>query len=261
MQTLWSALLAQYSDYPSLLVAFSGGVDSALAARAAREALAGPVRLVFCRSPLITAEEERQARELAQELGLPFSIVELDVLTLAEVRHNRPERCYICKRALFSRLRQLAGEWGLAAVADGSNADDQQADNRPGNRACAELGIARPLAAAGLGKAQVRHLAQWLGLSNYAQASRPCLATRFPYHTELTPALLRRVEQGERLLRELGLREFRLRCHGDICRIEAAAADWALLTAQAAAVETALCGLGWRFTTLDMGGLKSGCFD
>ena len=261
MQTLWSSLLAQYSNYPSLLVAFSGGVDSALVARAAREAVTGPVRLVFCRNQLITKEEEQQAQCLAQELNLPFSIVELDVLALAEVKHNRPQRCYVCKRALFSRLRQLADEWNLAAVADGSNADDKRSDNRPGNRAGAELGIAQPLAAAGLSKAQARQLAQWLGLSNHAQAARPCLATRFPYHTELDPALLQRVAQGEQLLRQLGLRELRLRCHGEICRIEATAADQELIFSESAHIAKTLTALGWRFVTLDLGGLQSGCFD
>jgi uncharacterized protein len=261
MQTLWARLLEQCSRYPSLLVAFSGGVDSTLTARAAAEAVPGPVVPVFCRTPLNSAAEERQARALATRLGLPFRVAELDVLALAEVAHNRRGRCYACKRALFDHLRQLAAAQGLAQVADGSNADDVRDARRPGLRACAELDIAQPLAQAGLDKQQVRALAGWLGLPNHEQAARPCLATRFPYDTPLTPQLLARVEAGEQLLLDLGCREFRLRAHGEICRIEAAAAERELIMAKAARLEAALSALGWPFVTVDLGGLKSGCYD
>ena len=261
MQALWSKLLEQCRIFPSLLVAFSGGVDSALVARAAKEAVAGLVLLAFCRTPLITAAEEAQARLLAGLLDMPFHVTELDVLALPQVGQNRRDRCYICKRALFSQLGQLAVQEELAQVADGSNADDLRSANRPGLQACAELNIAQPLAAAGLGKEQVRALAAWLGLPNHQQAARPCLATRFPYDTTLTPQLLRRVAAGEQLLQDAGCQEFRLRVHGNICRIEAAARERELILAQAAQIEAGLIALGWPFVTLDLGGLKSGNFD
>ena len=261
MRDLWFDLLKCCRVHPSLLVAFSGGVDSALVARAAAEAVSGPVLLVFCRTPLIAAGEEARARSLAELLNLPFLVAELDVLALPEVAQNQRERCYVCKRALYSHLRQIAVKEGLAQVADGSNSDDLRFGNRPGNRACAELQIAQPLAEAGLDKERVRALARWLGLPNHKQAARPCLATRFPYDTPLCPKQLKRVADGEQLLAGMGCKDFRLRVHGDICRIEATASDQELIMAESARIKKALTALGWRFITLDLGGLQSGCFD
>lgn len=261
MKELWDNLLKCCRAYPSLLVAFSGGVDSALMARAAGEAVSGSVLLVFCRTQLNTKGEEAQAKSLAGRLALPFCVTELDVLALPEIAHNRRERCYICKRALFSRLWQLAREKGLAQVADGTNADDLRINQRPGIRACAELKIAQPLVAAGLGKEQVRALASWLSLPNHEQAARPCLATRFPYDTPLSQDLLMRVAHGEQSLLDIGCKEFRLRVHGDICRIEAAPEERELIMAHAARIKEVLTGQGWPFVTLDLGGLQSGCFD
>jgi len=261
MQTLWASLIEKCRLHPSLLVAFSGGVDSTLVARAAGEAIQGPVLLVFCKTPLTTTREEERAKMIANWLKLPFTVTELDVLAWPEIAQNRRERCYVCKRTLFSHLQQLAAAEGFARVADGTTADDLRAGNRPGRRAAAELQIAQPLAESGLGKEQVRALAQWLQLPNHDQPANPCLATRFPYDTPLTPQLLRRVEQGEQLLAHLGCREFRLRNHGDLCRIEAAPAERERILAQSAAIEEALHALGWSFITLDLGGLKSGCFD
>ena len=261
MQAIWSDLLEYCRSCPSLLVAFSGGVDSTLVARAAAEAVNGPVLLAFCSTELVTSTEEKRARTLAKQLDLPFYVAKLDVLVLPEVANNRRERCYVCKRALFSQLLQLARKRGLAQVADGSNADDWRLGNRPGNRACKELGILQPLAETGLDKGQVRALAAWLGLPNYAQAAQPCLATRFPYDTPLTAQQLSRVAAGEQLLLDIGCKEFRLRVHGEICRIEAAARERELIMAQSDRIEGALAALGWSFVTLDLGGLKSGCFD
>ena len=152
MQVMWESLLEQFQGYPSLLVAFSGGVDSTLLARAAGEAVVGAVLPVFCRTPLNTAAEEEQARRLAELLGLPLRVTELDVLALPQVAQNRRERCYVCKRKLFSHLQELAAREGLAQVAEGSNADDLRAASRPGLKAAAELNIAQPLAAATSGK-------------------------------------------------------------------------------------------------------------
>jgi uncharacterized protein len=257
MQNLWSNLLGQCRSYPSLLVAFSGGVDSALLARAAGEAVEGPVLLVFCRSPLVTVAELEQARGLAELLDLPFYVADVDVLALPEVAFNRLERCYVCKRALFSHLWQLARERGLAQVADGSNADDVRSANRPGLKACKELNIAQPLAAAGLGKAQVRALSAWLNLPNHQQAARPCLATRFPYDTALSPQMLLKVAKGEQLLTNLGCKEFRLRAHNNICRIEAAAEEQNLIMSQAAKIESALTAQGWSHVTMDLIAMNS----
>ncbi|MCL1975460.1 MAG: ATP-dependent sacrificial sulfur transferase LarE [Firmicutes bacterium] len=261
LQDLWNNLLQRCSVYTSLLVAFSGGVDSTLLARAAKEAVAGPVLAVFCRTALIGEREEEQAKNLALELNIPFYVKELDILAMPEVASNRRERCFVCKWMMFSGLRQLAAEEGLEQVAEGSNADDLLSNKRPGLLACQELNIAQPLAEAGLNKTQVRALLQNLGLPNYTQPARPCLATRFPYDTSLKPELLERVIKGESLLADLGCREFRLRVHGNICRIEAEPAERELIMSNLAYVDKALTALGWPFVTIDLGGLKSGCFD
>lgn len=257
----YEALLALLAAQQSLLVAFSGGVDSSLLARAAQAALPGRVRLVFGQSALSTPEEEEQARALAQRLALPYQALRLEPLALPEVANNRPDRCYACKRALYQQLWRQAEVWGLAALADGANADDLDAPNRPGNRAARELQVLQPLAAAGLRKADVRALARHLGLPNHAAPARPCLATRFPYDTPLDEAALARVATGERLLRTLGLREFRLRVHGDLCRIEAGAAERALVLEQAAEIRAKLRALGYGYVTLDLAALQSGSYD
>ena len=258
---MWNNLLKICRSYPSLLVAFSGGVDSALVAYAASKAVKGPVLLVFCRTELTTDTEEEQAQNLATQLKLPLYLTKLAVLTLPEVANNRRERCYACKRALLSHLCLLAAEKGLAQVAEGSNADDLRLGKRPGQQACIELNILQPLAEAAIGKQDVRNLAKEFGLPNHDQPARPCLATRFPYNTLLKPELLSRVAAGEQVLANLGCQEFRLRIHGDICRIETTLAERELIMRNSGHIEKALLALGWSFATYDLGGLKSGCYD
>ncbi|MCL1816066.1 MAG: ATP-dependent sacrificial sulfur transferase LarE [Clostridiales bacterium] len=256
----WHALLEQFRGESSL-IAFSGGVDSTLVAYAAGQAQNGAVLLVFCRTALTMAFEEEQAYCLAKRLNLPFRVVDLNILDLPEVANNRATRCYVCKKALFSRLIALAKQENLTQVADGSNADDLASQNRPGNRAARELRIIHPLAKAGLGKAEVRALAAKYSLPNHNLAARPCLATRFPYNTPLDAQLLTQVAQGEQILSNLGCQEFRLRIHNDLCRIEANPAEQIIIRAHIREIESALKALGWRYITLDLGGLKSGCFD
>ena len=246
-------------------VAFSGGVDSslllAILAEMRRER-AFPLRAWYFSSPFQTEEEKRQAAAIAEKIGAELAFLAFDPLTLPEVQNNPPDRCYHCKRALFSALRRAADEAGLKHLMDGSHRDDEGV-YRPGRRALRELGVVSPFAALGIGKAAIRELAAARGLASARKPAAPCLATRFPYGTRLEPALLRRVEAGEAAIRERfpKLAPFRLRCHGDLARIEAPKEAAPELLAKREELAAALKELGFAFVTLDLEGFRSGCYD
>jgi len=243
-----------------LALACSGGVDSAVLAWAARRAGVQPLLAVYFATPLNTPEDRQSALRVAEELDIPLELLQVDVLQLPAIRMNRPDRCYYCKRELFGRLLQLAERRGIAAVAEGGNADDLHT-HRPGSRACQELGILRPLAEAGLTKAEIRALARAAALSVAERPSSPCLASRFPYDTALTRDQLDQVSAGEAFLRSLGFGEFRLRCHGDLCRIELPPERWPDLLALRQQLLPPLQELGWKHITFDLEGFNSGSFD
>lgn len=262
MTTRWQALLALLrGNAPGgLAVALSGGVDSGLLAYAARQAGVSPLAAYTFRSELTPDEDIDGAAGLARLLGLDWQCLPVSVLSLPEVAANGRDRCYHCKRALFSLLRDEAARRGIARVADGSNADDMHV-YRPGNRAAAELAVWQPLARAGLSKADIRSLAQRFGLPNHDRPASPCLASRFPYDTRLDAAALSRVSAGESFLRGLGFRELRLRAHGAIARIETPVHDLPRLLAQREPIAAHLRGLGFAYVTLDLDGLIPGRFD
>ena len=248
-----------------IAVAFSGGVDSSLLLAILaemRQERDFPLRSWFFFSPFQTEEEKRQAAETAEKIGVPLTFLAFDPLAVPEVRNNPPDRCYHCKRALFSALRLAAKDAGLAHVMEGSHRDDENV-YRPGRRALRELEILSPFAALGIGKAAIRELAAARGLASARKPAAPCLATRFPYGTRLEPALLRRVEAGEAAIRERfpALAPFRLRCHGDLARIEAPKEAAAELLARREELAAALKELGFAFVTLDLEGFRSGCYD
>ena len=201
-----------FQQYPSGALALSGGVDSALLAWAAGRWGRG-WRAYFVRSAFQPAHELETARTLAELCGLPLTVVEADVLADPQIAANPPRRCYFCKRALFSAILAAAERDGLTLVADGTNASDE-ADDRPGMAALAELRVCSPLRQCGLTKADVRRMSREAGLPTWDRPAYACLATRVPSGTALTPELLATVEQGEALLSELGFRDFRLRLRG-----------------------------------------------
>lgn len=245
----------------SLLVAFSGGVDSTFLAAAARRALGREnMAAATSRSPSMATSEFAEARELADELD-----VELLVLTSSEMEDERftanpPDRCYYCKFNLFSELKELAQQKGYAAVADGTNAEDED-DFRPGMLACRDLGVRQPLRGAGLTKDDIRALSERWGLPTADKPATACLASRFPYGETITEPKLERVEKAEDLLREAGFRHYRVRSHEDIARVELGPdEDPRRLLEQPARgrfVER-LKELGYKYVTLDLEGYRTG---
>ncbi len=251
------------ASYPSALVAYSGGVDSTLLARLAREALGGRMRAALVDSPLHPARERERAVRVAAALDIPLETVPGDELSVSGFACNPPERCYLCKRYRLEALRALADASGLAVVLEGSNRDDAK-EHRPGRRAVAELGAASPLERAGMSKAEVRAAARELGLPNWDAPSRPCLATRFPYGAPLERALIELVDAAEVALEEMGMRELRVRLEGpDKVRIEAGEEEMALFDAGAKRdrLVRKLRGLGLRSISLDLEGFRSGSMD
>jgi uncharacterized protein len=242
-----------------ILVAYSGGVDSTLLLRVAQEVLGERALAVTAASETYPDHEVQAAIRLAEEMGVRLRVIHTTELDRAEFAANPPERCYYCKGELFGKLVEIAREEGLPVVADGANVDDRD-DFRPGARAAAELGVRSPLREAGLTKAEIREISRELGLPTWDKPSFACLASRFPYGSEITRDRLTQVAEAERLLRALGLRQFRVRHHGDVARIEVDPADFAVLTADEnrARITEELHRLGFLYVTLDLDGYRTG---
>jgi len=243
-----------------VLVAYSGGADSTLLLKVALDVLGEKVLAATARVPIFPASELATAEEMAHRLGARHLFVETGVMDDPRFSSNPPDRCYLCKQALFSTLKELAGGRGFE-VADGSNQDDL-GEHRPGLKALRELGVRSPLAEAGFTKAEVRALSREMGLPTWDKPAQTCLATRFPYGEQLTLEKLRRVEDAEELLRSLGLRQLRVRSHGHLARIEVPREDMArLLSEMAAEIVGQLQGLGYAYVTLDLQGYRTGSMD
>ncbi len=244
------------------VVAFSGGVDSTLLLALARRALGARVAAVTVRTVFHDRSEADDARQRAAAIGVPHETLGLDLAAHPQLLANPPDRCYHCKRLIFTELRRRAEQLGLPAVVDATQADDLR-ERRPGLRALRELGVVSPLADAGLRKREVRALSAALGLPGAERPSSPCLATRIPYGTPITAERLRRVAGAEYILRALGFADARVRDYGDLARIELQRADLeraAGLAARRGIVEP-LRDLGYRYVTLDLEGYRCGSMD
>ena len=254
-------LLAWLGAQPSVLVGFSGGVDSAYLACAALEAL-GPTRVlaVIGKSASYPAEQWAMARDVAAQVGLP--VLEADTHEMDDARYaaNPSNRCYFCKAELWSVLGAIARARGIAAIVDGTNADDL-GDWRPGAQAAREHGVRSPLADAGLTKDEIRALSARRGLPTWSQPSSPCLSSRLPYGTPVTAERLAQVERAERALRAIGVAgDLRVRHHGDLARVElapTALTPW-LAPPQRRAILPAVRSAGFARVALDLRGFRSG---
>lgn len=246
-------------DCGSLAVAFSGGVDSGFLLAAAQEALGEKLLAVTAAPVFVPQRELREAAEFCEQRGIRQTVIPAETLDLRPVLHNPPDRCYHCKKLLFSGILQVAAENGMACVAEGSNTDDL-GDYRPGMRAIRELGILSPLREAGLSKAEIRALSKELGLPAWNKPSFACLASRFVYGEQITEEKLRCVERSEDFLAALGFRQYRVRIHGNLARIELLPEDFPRLSepGMRERICTALKGFGFAYVTLDLAGYRTG---
>ena len=254
-----SALDRRLAALGSVLIAYSGGVDSAFLAVTAARVLGPRVLCVTADSPSYPSRHRDLALGTARAFALPHEIIQTDEMARPEYRANAGDRCYHCKHELYTHLVMLARDRGFAAVADGSNADDR-GDYRPGRRAAREFGVLSPLDEAGLTKPEIRELARRAGMDTWDEPASACLSSRIPYHSEVTVEKLRTIEAAERVLRRLGFRVFRVRHHDAIARLEIAREEMAraLEPGVAAAIDAELRALGYQHVTVDLRGYRLG---
>lgn len=255
------SLVAWFRERRSALVGFSGGVDSAYLAAVAIEALGPACTLaVLGRSPSVAVGQWETALRVASTIGIPLHVVETRELEDPNYAANPANRCYFCKSVLWETLAPIARERGLAVVVDGTNADDTL-DYRPGALAASERGVESPLALLGFTKAEIRELSRARGLPTWAQPSSPCLSSRLPYGTAVTPERLRQVDAAECALRALGIEgDLRVRHHGDLARVELSRAvlDRWLEPGHLARLHAAVAAAGFARVCVDLRGFRSG---
>lgn len=245
------------ADMGSVAIGYSGGVDSTVLIAVARDVLGNRALAVIGNSQAFPQGEVESALRVAEEIGIEVVQVPTHEMSNPLFRVNAPDRCYHCKTELFGVLRRVANERGLAWVADGSNADDV-GDYRPGMRAAQELQVRSPLREAGLAKSDVRAIARAMALPNWDKPSFACLSSRFPYGTEITPELLARVDGCEKYLRELGFRQFRVRHHDTVCRLEVDPSDFGRVLQAREDILRRFRELGYLYVALDIEGFRSG---
>ena len=255
----YSELKEHLASLGSLVVGFSGGVDSAFLLAAAHEALGDSVVAVTARSPLVPAADLDEATAFCRERGIRHFTVDFDPLADETVRSNPADRCYHCKKIVFGGITDKARELGIQYVADGSNADDVS-DYRPGERAVKELGIISPLREAGLTKSEIRELSKEMGLPTWEKPSAACLASRIPYGEEITEEKLSKIEAAEDFLKGLGFTNIRVRAHGDLARIELMPKETGRMAEEDIRKDVSykLKELGFTYVTLDLEGYRMG---
>ena len=254
-----SKLKVIVSKLESVVVAFSGGVDSTLVAKVCYDTLKDNSMAVTARSETYPDFEFKESQELAREIGIKHMVVDTSELAIEGFANNPPERCYFCKTELFGKLKEIAKEHGFLNVADGANSDDTQ-EFRPGLKASKELNIRSPLKEAGLAKEDIRKVSKLLDLPNWNKPAYACLSSRFPYGQSITEEKISMVSRAEKYLRDLGLIQFRVRHHETIARIEVLPEDIHTLTNSPAKEDLTarFKEIGFTYVTLDLTGYRSG---
>lgn len=255
---LLDKLDAWLKQWPSILVAYSGGVDSALLMAASHRAIGTHALACIGASPSYPERELESALAVAKTLGANARVVSTEEHLDPRYAANPSNRCYFCKSELYTRLKQLAEAEHFAVIIDGNNASDALANDRPGWLAGRERGIRSPLAELGITKDQVRALAKHLDLPVWNKPAMPCTSSRVPHGTPIVPGLLQQIEAAESALLAMGFTELRVRHHGDIARIELPAGDLCRALELREQIADAVKAAGYKFVTLDLAGLKSG---
>lgn len=259
LQEKYDSLKKIIAQAGSATVAFSGGVDSTFLLKVCVDLLKGRALAVTARSETFPVRELEEAQDLAREFGVKHIIIDSNELEVPGFSDNPPNRCFLCKTEVFSKLKKIASQHDIPWVFDGSNADDQN-DFRPGRDAAKKLGIRSPLEEAELKKDEIRTLSKMLNLLTWDKPSFACLSSRFPYHTRITRPALRQVESAENYLWELGMRVFRVRHHDTMARIELGEKEIRLFWESGLRDQIVrhLKTLGYKYVTLDLEGYRTG---
>ncbi len=258
-QQKMDALKSILADMGSVIVAYSGGVDSAFLAAAANDALGGKALAVTAKSPSLAPAELREAVELAERLGINHRIVETHEVEREDYAANNPNRCFFCKDELYTYLSAYAREEGYEHIANGTNTDDL-GDFRPGLNAAKQYGVRSPMVEAALSKADIRELSKDMDLPTWDKPAQACLSSRIPYGSMVTVEALTRIAQAEEFLHGLGIRQLRVRHHDTIARIEVEPQDFLTLTDESVReqVVAKFREIGYSYVTLDLQGFRSG---
>ncbi|MBC8080445.1 MAG: ATP-dependent sacrificial sulfur transferase LarE [Gorillibacterium sp.] len=253
----YEALIAYLKKLDRVVLAFSGGVDSTFLLKAAQEALGENLKAVTILSPYIPKWEIAEAKELAEKLGVAYEIIEAPLID--DIKFNPENRCYLCKTAVFSMIKDLAQKEGYPYVIDGTNFDDIH-DYRPGLKALSELHVKSPLLDCELTKAEIRSFSKELGLPTWDKPPYACLLTRIPYGEELKVEDFEKIEKAEKYMMDIGFRAIRVRCHGNLARIEVDRKDRSRLFDEALLdrISAKFKDFGFKYVSMDMEGYRTG---